>query len=334
MDNLETKKNYNIKSESNIERINLNDIEIGEKLCKCNYGHIAYCRKRQSYKIYSMKILKKSKLLSEKMVERQYNEYKILSQVYHPFIIELKGINHTDPFNLYYIYELIPGETIKKLIKIYNTLSLECVKFYSASIITALDYLHKKNIIERDLRPENIIVNTHGYIKISEFTFSKKLKNDLTYSICGSPEYYSPEMVNKTGHNKSIDFWQLGILIYEMLLGYPPFIDNDPIKLYKKINKGKINFPKDFNKYAKNIIKQFLKVDMSKRLGCTKRGIYEIIVHPFFKDFNWEKLLNRKLKPPINPKMPKIIIKCNYDNSYENSCEMLSKENDPFYNWD
>ena len=334
MDNLEKLKDDNkLKNQFIVEKINLRDIEIGEKLCKCNYGYIAYCRKRNTYKIYSMKILKKSKLLSEKMVERHYNEYKNLAQVYHPFIIELKGINHTDPFNLYYIYELVPGDTLKNLIKINNKLSLESVKFYSASIITALDYLHKKNIIERDLRPENIIINTNGYIKITEFAFSKKLNNDLTYSMCGSPEYYSPEMINKTGHNKSIDFWQLGILLYEMLLGYPPFIDSDPIQLYKKINKGKINFPKDFNKYAKNIIKQFLKVDMNKRLGCTKRGIYEIILHPFYKDFNWEDLLHRKLKPPIIPKMPKISIKSNNYNLYEDFNEMVSKENDPFYNW-
>ena len=329
-DILENKNNK--KNESIIEKFNLKDIIIGGKICKCNYGYIAYCKKVNSTKIYSIKILKKSKLLSEKFVERQYNEYQNLSQIYHPFIIELKGINHTDHFNLYYFYELIPGDSLKYLIKINNGLSLDNAKFYSASIITALDYLHKKKIVERDLRPENIFLNSDGYIKLAEFTFSKKLKNDLTYSLCGIPEYYSPEMINKSGHNKSIDFWQLGILLYEMLLGYTPFIDNDPIKLYKKIIKGKINFPKDFNKYAKNIIKQFLKVDMNKRMGCTKRGIYEIIQHPFFKDFNWEELLHRKIRPPLIPKIPKIVFN-NNNNSFEDPNEKISKENDPFYNW-
>ena len=124
-----------------------------------------------SFLPFWLKILKKANILSEKFVERQYSEYKNLSSVYHPFIIELRGINHTDPFNLYYMYELVPGESLRYLIK--NKLPLETVKFYSASIVTALDYLHKKNIIERDLRPENIFLNSNGYIKLSEFTFSK-----------------------------------------------------------------------------------------------------------------------------------------------------------------
>ena len=334
-DNLPNKKNSNnYTNESNVEKVNLKDIIIGQKLCKCNYGYIALCKKMKSNAIYSIKILKKIKILSEKLIERQYNEYKNLSSIYHPFIIELKGINHIDPYNLYYIYELVPGESLAYLIKINNTLSLDAVKFYSASVITALDYLHKKNIIERDLRPQNIIVNSDGYIKLSEFTFSKKLKSDYTYSLCGVPEYYSPEMINQIGYNKSIDFWQLGILLYEMLVGYPPFTDKNPVKLYKKIIKGKINFPKGFNKNAKSIIKQFLKVDMKKRLGCTKKGILEIIEHPFFKDFDWEGLLHRKLKPPIIPRSPKVSVNCIDNNLFEEENIPISKENDPFYNWD
>ena len=252
----------NFTNESWIERINLKDFEIGDKILKSYFGYITLCKRIKSNKIYSMKILKKTKLLSEKLVERQYNEYKNLSLVYHPFIVELKGINHTDPFNSYYIYELAPGQSLKNIIKMNNRISLDMAKFYSACVITALDYLHKKNIIQRDLRPDNIFLNSDGYIKLTEFTYSKKLKDDYTYSLCGYPEYYSPEMINKTGHNKSIDFWQLGILLYEMLVGYTPFSDSNPAKLYNKINKGKINFPKGFNKDAKLIIKQFLKVDM------------------------------------------------------------------------
>ncbi len=335
-DTLKNKKNNNNNKESIVEKINLNDIIIGEKLCKCNYGFIAYCKKIQSNKIYSLKILKKENLLSEKYVERQYNEYKNLSQIYHPFIIELRGINHIDPYHLYYMYELVPGESIKYLIKANTKLPLETVKFYSASIITALDYLHKKNIIERDLRPENIFLNSDGYIKLSEFTFSKKLKNDsdYSYSICGIPEYYSPEMINRTGYNKCIDFWQLGILIYEMITGYPPFIENNPVKLYKLINKGKINFPKGFNKSAKKIIKLFLKTDKNKRLGCSSKGIYDIIQQSFFKEFDWEGLLNRQLKPPFIPKIRKICVNSNNNNLFEENNEFVPKENDPFYNWD
>jgi protein kinase A len=189
---------------------------------------------------------------------------------------------------------------------------LEFAKFYSACLITVLDYLHKKRIIHRNIRAENVLINSNGYIKLSEFTFSKLLTNDMTYSICGSPEYYSPEMINKSGHNKSIDFWQLGILLYEMLVGNLPFIDSDTMILYNKINKGKIHFPKNINENAKSIIRHFLNVDINKRLGCGKRGIYEIIKHPFFKNFDWEGLLHRRLDPPFIPRIDKLNINKNY----------------------
>ena len=102
----------------------------------------------------------------------------------------------------------------------------------------------------------------------------------------------------------------------------------------KKITRGKFKFPNEFNKDAKNIIKQFLKVDMNKRLGCTKKGIYEIIEHPFFKDFDWEGLLHRKLKPPIIPRSPKVSVNCIDNDLLEDEKKSVPKENDPFYNWD
>ena len=342
MENIEeNKQNENDKflffNNSFIEKINLKDFEIGEKLGKCNYGYIANCRRIRANQIYGIKVLKKKNLLENKFVERQYNEYIILSKIYHPFIIELKGINFTDPYNLYYLFEFIPGGPIKFKIKLNKNIALEHAKFYIACLITVLDYLHKKNIIHRDIRPENILINNNGYIKLTEFTFSKKLNNKLTYSICGSPEYYSPEMINKTGYNECIDFWQLGILFYEMIIGTTPFIDSDPVKIYKKINKGKINFPKNINKNAKILIKQLLNIDMNKRLGCTKKGIYEIIDSPFFKDFDWEGLLHRKLEPPFIPNINKFSDIARYkrfeETIIDEDAEPLPKENDPFFNW-
>ena len=338
---LEIKKKNNNQFEYNefIEKINIKDFQITQKILKCNYGYIFLCKKIKANKVYSLKILKKSKLLENKLVDRQYNEYKNLSLIYHPFIVELRGINYTDPYNLYYLYDFIPGGPLRIYLKLYKSFPLNYVKFYSASIITILDYIHKKNIIHRDLRPDNIFLNSNGYIKLTEFTFSKNIKNDnLTYSLCGIPEYYSPEMISKCGYSISVDFWQLGILIYEMLVGYTPFADFDPVNICKKIEKGKIKFPKNFDKNAKLIIKQFLNINHYKRLGCSKRGIYEIIEHPFFKDFDWENLLHRKLEPQFIPNSYKVG-NFNYyknidENNNEEKNEAISKENDPFYNWD
>ena len=325
------------KLKTNIEKINLKDYQIGEKIGKFNYGYLVFAKKRISNKIFSVKIFKKSQIFQDKPAEHVTNEYTNNLKIYHPFIIELKAINNTDPYNLYFFFEYILGTPLRFYIKMNQKLSLEYARFYLACLITVLDYLHKKNIIYRDLKPENILINSDGYIKLLDFTFSKKLEKDSTYSIIGLPEYYSPEMINQTGYNKSIDFWQLGILLYEMLVGYTPFIDSNPLNLFHKIKKGKIKFPKGINKDAKLIIKHFLNVDTKKRLGCIKGGILEVIKEPFFKEFDWERLLHRTLEPPFIPKVNREKYNFNerlFEDDYLEGNEIfIPKEKDIFYNW-
>ena len=232
----------------NLEKIDLNEYKIEKKILKTYLGFIYICRNKQTNKIYFMKILKKANLLVNKNTEHVTNEYAILSNVFHPFIIELRGIHNTNPVTLNFLYEYIPGGNLANLLKVKKRFSLRNAKFYLASIITAFDYLHKKNIIYRDLRPQNILLCRNGYIKLAEFGMSKKMESDITFTMCGSPEYYSPEMLRKTGYNKSHDFWTLGIILYEMLIGCTPFFDSDPLKIYQKINQGKILFPKKIDK--------------------------------------------------------------------------------------
>jgi len=321
----------------NVEKFDLKEYLIGEKIGKYNFGYISFAKKLRTNKFYSVKVLKKNLILQGKAAEHVINEYTNNLQIYHPFIIELKAINATDPYNLYFFFEYILGKPLRFYIKVNQKLPLEDARFYLACLITVLDYLHKKNIIYRDLKPENILINSDGYIKLTDFTYSKKLKKDLTYTIVGLPEYYSPEMINQTGHNKCIDFWQLGILLYEMLVGYTPFLDSNPINLYNKIKKGKIQFPKGLNKDAKLIIKHFLNVDMNKRLGCTKKGILEIIKEPFFDGFDWERLLHRTLEPPFIPKVNREKYNFNsklFENDYQEEKGIaIPKEKDIFYNW-
>ena len=324
-------------NENNIKKINLSDYEIGDKLYKINCGYVAICRKIKTNQIYSLKVINKSELIKTKYISCPYSEYKILSSIYHPFITELKGINNTDPYNLFYLSDFLTGGPLKLLIKTSQRLTIDYAKFYVASIITVFDYLHKKNIIYRNLRPENIVFETNGYIKLTDFFFSKKLIDDFSYSLCGIPEYYAPEMINQTGYNKSIDYWQLGILFYEMMVGFPPFMDSDPLKLYSKIKICNVKFPKNINKNAKNMIKHFLNVDKYKRLGCTKKGIYEIIQHSLFENFDWEALLHRSMNPPFIPKVNRLLYFSRYkklENVYlEDNNIAIPKDKDPFYNW-
>ena len=319
-----------------LDKFNLNDFEIGEKICKLPYGYISIAKKVKTNQLYSIKVLRKADLIQNKYAEHEFNKFHYLSWIYHPFIIEIKAINTTDPYNLFYLTEFIAGMTLKSLIKANEKLTEDQAKFYLASLITILDYLHKKKIIYRDLRPDLIFINNNGYIKMIDFSFSKIMKNDYAYTHCGMPEYYSPEMINQSGYNKSLDFWQLGILLYEMLVGHSPFIDSEPMKIFQKIKNCKIKFPKNINKNAKTLIRHFLIVDKNKRLGCTKKGIYEITQSAFFEGFDWEGLLHRNLDPPIIPKINHIYLtsyKRLEDIHYEDNNVPIAKEKDPFYNW-
>ena len=322
----------------NLEKIDLDEYRIEKKIIKTYLGFIYICKHKRTNKIYFMKILKKANLLVNKNTEHVTNEYAILSNVFHPFIIELRGINNTNPVTLNFLYEYIPGGNLANLLKTKKRFSLRNAKFYLASIITAFDYLHKKNIIYRDLRPQNILLCRNGYIKLAEFGMSKKMESDITFTMCGSPEYYSPEMLRKTGYNKSHDFWTLGIILYEMLIGCTPFLDSDPLKIYQKINIGKILFPNNFEKNTKFIIRHFLNLDPHKRLGCSKNGIADIVDDPFFKEFDWKGLLYKSLDAPFIPEVNGHLDTSNYkkiEDKNENDDENIEvdKEKDPFYNW-
>ena len=143
-------------NENGIEKINLDDYKLECKIARNNLGFIAICKNTKTNKIYLMKVLRKMDIIQNKTVERLSNEFRILSSIYHPFVIELRGVNHTNPKTLNFLYEYIPGGTLNSLIKSNKRLPIESAKFYLASIITILDYLHKKNIVQRNLNPEDI----------------------------------------------------------------------------------------------------------------------------------------------------------------------------------
>jgi serine/threonine protein kinase len=323
--------------EEKVEKIRLDDYDLLQKLSRINYGVLRLCQKIETGNYYCMKILKKIEIMEAKTVEHLYNEYKILLKIYHPFIVQLKGINTKDPKALYYLFEFIQGGDLLNLLERNLKFPEEQAKFYAASLVTVIDYLHKKNIIIRSITPDNILLTSNGYIKLTNFNNAKILKSDYTNTLCGTPEYSSPEMLNRKGHGKCHDIWGLGIILYHMIIGHTPFEDSDPLKIQQNILKGKPNFPKTMSKEAKNLIKHLLIVDPKKRLGSGKNGIYDIISDPFFKGFDWKNLLFQNLIPPYVP-----LIKGNFDisnfrkyedNYNENPEVDIDPEKDPYIKW-
>ena len=317
------------------KKVKLSDFEKMQTVGLGSFGRVRLCRYKKNDKIYVMKILKKMEIIKQKQVDHVFSEFNILSVLNHPFIVQLVGLNFDDPKYLYFIIEYVQGGELFTLLRNRGSFPLEQAKFYIAHIITIFEYLHGKNIIYRDLKPENILINKNGYLKLTDFGFAKYLNNEKTYTLCGTPEYLAPEIILNKGHGKPVDWWTMGILLYEMLVGIDPFSDDDPMKTYQKIIKGKINFPKDFDKNAKSLIKHLLTADTTKRYGCLKNGVKDILNHRLFIGYDWKNFVFLKMQPPYIPPIKSATDSSNFESYPDSDVESPSvdKNEDPFLKW-
>lgn len=200
------------------------------------------------------------------------------------------------------LLEFVAGGELFSYLRAAGRFSGPTSCFYAAEIVCALEYLHSKHIVYRDLKPENLLLDSQGHLKITDFGFSKKL-TDRTWTLCGTPEYLAPEIIQSKGHNKAVDWWALGVLIYEMLAGFPPFFDDNPFGIYEKILSGRIEWPKHMDPIAKDLIKKLLIADRTKRLGNMRQGADDVKRHRWFKLVEWPLVPQRALTPPIRPRV-------------------------------
>lgn len=156
-----------------------------------------------------------------------------------------------------------------------------------------------------------MLLDELGNLKMADFGFAKELApGKRTYTLCGTPDYIAPEIILNKGHGRAVDWWALGILIYEMLIGYPPFCDDDPLGTYHRILKGKITFPSNISPHAKDLIRKLLQIDLSKRYGCLTGGVNDIKGHPWFRNISWSLIKARKVKPPIRSENCNLCARC------------------------
>jgi len=272
---------------------------------------------------YALKILKKSEVIYLKQVEHVKTEKKLLETITHPFIVNLMGAFQDDK-NLYLMMEYIIGGEFFSHLRKAGRFPNDTSKFYASQITLVFEHLHNLMILYRDLKPENLLLDKDGHCKVTDFGFAKRVEY-RTWTLCGTPEYLAPEIILSKGHGKAVDWWALGILMYEMLAGYPPFYDEDPLGIYQKILEGKIKFPWHFDRHSKDLIKKLLTADLTKRLGNLKAGADDIKKHKWFASSDqgasyWEDMYNKKITPPIRPDVKSAMDTDNFE-KYPDSAE-------------
>ncbi|CEJ02592.1 Putative cAMP-dependent protein kinase 9 [Rhizopus microsporus] len=280
----------------------LRDFEIQETLGTGTFGRVFLTKFKPSNKYYAMKVLKKSEVVRLKQVEHLLSEKKILSSIRFPFIVDL-FCTFQDDSNLYMLLEYVVGGELFTHLRRAGRFTNDMTRFYASEIVLAIEYLHSKDIIYRDLKPENLLIDHQGHIKITDFGFAKKVV-DRTWTLCGTPEYLAPEIIQSKGHGKAVDWWALGILIFEMLAGYPPFFDDNSFGIYEKILMGKVQFSSHFDPLARDLLKRLLVSDRTKRLGNLKGGSEDVKRHKWFRGVDWIGLLEKNVRAPIIPHYP------------------------------
>jgi len=254
-----------------------------------------------SNKYFALKILSMHDVIRLKQVDHVKNEKRILSEVSHPFLVDMVWSSRDANKFLYMLFPYVCGGELFSYLRSAGRFSAPASMFYAAEIVSALDYLHSLSIVYRDLKPENLLLDRDGHLKITDFGFAKRIASDRTWTLCGTPEYLAPEIIQSKGHNRAVDWWALGILIFEMLAGYPPFFDDNPFGIYEKILGGKIDWPRQIEPVVKDLIKKLLVQDRTKRMGAMKGGAEDVKRHRWFKNIDWDEVLGRALKPPIIP---------------------------------
>ncbi|XP_064393943.1 cAMP-dependent protein kinase catalytic subunit PRKX-like [Halichondria panicea] len=283
-------------------KYSLRELEIQQTIGTGTFGRVVLARDIPTGAYYALKIMTISEVIRLRQVEHVNSEKTILAVISHPFIVNMIWSHHDNRF-LYMLLEYVSGGELFTYLRTAHRFDNTVGLFFASEIVMALDYLHSLHIVYRDLKPENILLDSTGHIKITDFGFAKKLVDRRTYTLCGTPEYLAPEIIQGRGHSKLVDWWALGILIYEMLVGYPPFFDEHPFRIYEKILEAKIDWPRHLEPNAKDLVKKLLVRDVTRRLGSLKGGVDDVKQHKWFKGVDWDACLQRKIPPPIVPRV-------------------------------
>ncbi|KAM3563678.1 hypothetical protein MY1884_001147 [Beauveria asiatica] len=303
--------------ETRVGKLKIEDFELLKVVGKGSFGKVMQVRKKDTNRIYALKTIRKAHIISRSEVGHTLAERLVLAQINNPFIVPLK-FSFQSPEKLYFVLAFVNGGELFYHLQKDGRFDVNRARFYTAELLCALECLHGFSVIYRDLKPENILLDYQGHIALCDFGLCKlDMKDeDRTNTFCGTPEYLAPELLMGKGYNKTVDWWTLGVLLYEMLTGLPPYYDENTNEMYRKILSEPLHFPDIVPPAAKDLLTKLLNRDPKQRLGAN--GSAEIKAHPFFHAIDWRKLLQRKYEPTFKPSVADALDVINFDTVFTN----------------
>ncbi|KAI1041876.1 hypothetical protein LB505_007631 [Fusarium chuoi] len=298
--------------ETRAGKLKIEDFELLKVVGKGSFGKVMQVRKKDTNRIYALKTIRKAHIISRSEVAHTLAERSVLAQINNPFIVPLK-FSFQSPEKLYFVLAFVNGGELFHHLQKEHRFDVNRSRFYTAELLCALECLHGFSVIYRDLKPENILLDYQGHIALCDFGLCKlDMKDeDRTNTFCGTPEYLAPELLMGQGYNKTVDWWTLGVLLYEMLTGLPPFYDENTNEMYRKILSEPLHFSDVVPPAAKDLLTKLLNRNPEERLGAN--GSAEIKAHPFFHAIDWRKLLQRKYEPTFKPSVADALDTANFD---------------------
>jgi serum/glucocorticoid-regulated kinase 2 len=302
------KSKKTIYSKDRNKQVNLDDFEKLKVIGKGTFGKVYMVKKITDGKIYAMKSIRKDVMIENDQIESAKMEKQILLNNQYPFLVKMSYVFQSKD-KVYFVMNFIRGGELFTHLNNEKRFPEDKARFYAIQIMLSIGYLHKQDIVYRDIKPENILIGEDGYLYLADFGLAKSVKKgELATTFCGTPEYLAPEIIKEEGHNHAVDWWACGILIYEMIVGFPPFYHKNQNTMYDLIEKFPVKFPDPvkhgipMSDEARDLISTLLEKDPKKRLGYDG-GIEEIIAHPWFREIDVDMLLNKQLDAPFIPKL-------------------------------